>query len=102
MSFVDKFRTRWGRGFSLEERVKAYNLTYRSPSGLIVLADQMTYGGIADEAPWTGDLFVQGRVAGRRDFALRVQEHLNLTHEELYTVLQGRSILRKEDFQNAK
>lgn len=100
MSFVDKFRTRWGMGFSLAERVKAYNLTFRSPSGQIVLADLMTFCGLADEAPRTDSMFEQGRAAGRRDFALRVQEHLNLSHEELYAVLQGRSILRKEDFQN--
>ena len=98
MSFVDKFRTRWGRFYSLAERVKAYNLTFRNPAGQIVLADLMTFGGIADEAPRSDSQFEQGRAAGRRDVALRVQEHLNLTHEELYAVLQGRSILRKEDF----
>lgn len=98
MSFVDKFRTRWGMGFTLAERVKAYNLTFRHPSGQMVLADLMTFCGLADEAPRTDSQFEQGRAAGRRDVALRVQEHLHLTHEELYVVLQGRSILRKEDF----
>ena len=101
MSFVDKFKTRWGMGFSLAERVKAYNLTFRHPSGQIVLADLMTFCGLADEAPWNSNQFEQGRAAGRRDVALRVQEHLNLTHEELYAVLQGRSILKAKDFQNA-
>jgi hypothetical protein len=95
---MDSLRTRWGRWWNLPDRVKAYNLTFRHPSGQIVLADLMTFCGTADEAPQTDSQFMQGRAAGRRDVALRVQEHLNLTHEELYAVLQGRSILRKEDF----
>ena len=99
MAITDRFPARWwARRYTLLERVKAYNLTFRNPAGQMVLADLMTFGGIADEAPRTNSQFEQGRAAGRRDVALRVQEHLNLTHEELYAVLQGRSILRKEDF----
>jgi hypothetical protein len=102
LSFVDKFLTRWGWEFSLAERVKAYNLAFRNPAGQIVLADLMTFCEIADEAPSTSNQFQQGRAAGRRDVALRVQEHLNLTHKELYAVLQGRSVLRREDFERGE
>lgn len=101
MTVLDKFRTRWGWVFSISERAKAYKLAFRNPSGEIALGDLLTFCGVADEAPRGGDLFSQGRAAGRRDVGLRIMEHIHLTHEELYAVIQGRSILKKEDFQNA-
>ena len=99
-SLTDRFRTRWGRSYTLQERAKAYKLTFRNPHGEIALADLMTFCGLADEAPMSGDPFIQGRAAGRRDVALRIREHLHLTHDELYAVIQGRSFLTAKDFEN--
>lgn len=100
MTLNDKFPFRWwGRLYSVFERSKAYNLTFRSPSGEIVLAELLAFCGVADEAPRVDSMFEQGRVAGRRDVGLRIMEHLNLRPEELYAVLQGRSILKPADFQ---
>jgi hypothetical protein len=95
---TDWFKSRWGRQFTLADRAKAYKLTFRNPAGLIALADLMEYCGVADEAPSRGGEFVQGRAAGRRDVGLRIQEHLQLSHEELYDLIRGRNILKPEDF----
>ena len=102
MSVVDRFRSLWGRWYSLRDRETAFKLTFRNPSGEITLADLLDFCGVFDEAPWHGDQFSQGRVAGRRDVGLRILEHLHLTHEEMYAVIQGRSILKKPDFERGK
>lgn len=93
------FKTIWGRIGSREDNAKAYRLTFRNPAGLIVLADLLGCSGVAEPAPMIADPFAQGRVAGRRDVGLHIQERLNLSHEELYDLLKGRSILKPEDFQ---
>jgi hypothetical protein len=101
-SILDSFRARWwARAYNLPDRWKAYNLTFRTPSGEIALADLLAFCGVADEAPQNGDSFMQGRAVGRRDVGLRILEHLNLSYEELYAVIQGRSILKPADFERA-
>lgn len=102
MTLRDGFRSSWwARWYTLPERWKAYNLAFRTPSGEVVLADLMTFCGVADEAPREVSEAEQNRAAGRRDVGLRILEHMHLSPEELYAVIQGRSILRKKDFQNA-
>jgi hypothetical protein len=95
---LDRFRSKWGRLWSYEEQLKAYKLAFRNPAGMIALADILDYCGVADEAPMRGGEYVHGYAAGRRSVGLRIQERLHLTHEELYDLLKGRSILKPEDF----
>lgn len=85
----------WKRAYTLFQRHQAYNLALRQPAGEIVVSDLLAFCGVADEAPHNASEFEQGRAAGRRDVGLRVMEHMRLTPEELYAVIQGRSILRK-------
>lgn len=86
----------WKRAYTLFQRHQAYNLALRQPAGEIVVADLLTFCGVADEAPRGASEFEQGRAAGRRDVGLRLMEHLHLSPEELYAVIQGRSILRQQ------
>lgn len=98
-SSAREFVTRLGRRFRIGDMAKAYQLTFRTPPGtLYVLPDLLSYTGAIDPAPRSGDPFIQGRAAGRRDVWLHIQEYLNLTDEELFDLYAGRQILQKKDF----
>ena len=94
-----KLRTRLGLSFSSDDLAKAYRLTFRNPtSARFVLPDLLEYTGVFNPAPEPGDVWKQGRAAGRRDVGLHIISILDLTDEEVAAVLTGREILRPEDF----
>jgi hypothetical protein len=53
--------------------------------------------GAHDPAPKSGDLFMQGRHAGRRDIWLEIQSLLHLSDEEVVALLRGRAIERRDE-----
>ncbi len=90
-----KWKTKWGRWFDSGEETKAFREVFNSPAGTFyVLPALADFCGAAEHAPKDGDLFKQGRAAGRRDVWLYLQEHLNMTEEELYGMLKGQPILK--------
>lgn len=96
---LDKFRSRIGRTFSLRDRNRAYKLTFRSPHGIAyVLPDVMEYGRVLEPVPPGLSEYERGVLEGRRQFALRILEHLSCTPEEQYQLLLGRASLKPEDF----
>lgn len=94
------FKSRWGRSFRLADRVKAYVLTFRTPTGTAeVLPDLAEFCHAAEPYPaGSTDQFTLGRWMGRYDVWRRISDHLHLTEEEMYSLLQGRNILKPEDF----
>jgi hypothetical protein len=91
--WMSLFKTRYGRNVELEQLRHAYQ-AFRSIPVINehVLPDLAEFCRALDPAPREGDLFIQGRAAGRRDVWLRIQEHLHLTEDELFEVYRGRSV----------
>ena len=101
VKMLNKFRSRLGHLYSLSERKKAYQLTFCAPPGkMFVLPDLVEFCRASEPSPLESDLFIQGRAAGRRDVFLRIQQHLNLTEDELFCLYSGKSILNPKDFTN--
>ena len=95
---LEQIRSRFGRTFTAGELGRAYNMTFRNPlSGRFVLPDIAEFCRATDPAPREGDLFIQGRAAGRRDVWLHLNEFLHLTEEELADVLRGRAVLTTQE-----
>jgi len=95
---MHEFISRLGRRWTVAEMGRAYNLTFRNPTAShFVLPDLAEFTHAMDPAPREGDLFMQGRAAGRRDVYLHIAEWLNLTEEELYAIYYQRSILKQGD-----
>lgn len=100
MALFQKFRSRFGRFFYLSDRITGYKLALRSPPGINhVLPDLAEFCRAGEMLPPSvTDPFTVGRAIGRLDVWLRIQQHLNLSDEEIFALLKGQSILRPEDF----
>ena len=94
---MKEFLNRLGQKFSLPDRRAAYRNFRRAPHAADILADLAEYTAALEPAPATGDLFVQGRFAGRRDVFLRIMQHCHLTEEELFNLYAGRPLSEKKD-----
>jgi hypothetical protein len=95
---IGQFISRLGRLFTIGEVSRAFNVTFRSPTGhAFILPDLAEFCYAAEPAPKSSDLFVQGRAAGRRDVWLHISEYLHLTEEELFALYRGRSIKQEEN-----
>ena len=92
-----EFVTRLGRRFQVDRLARAYRVCLLSPAACeYIIPDLAEYCGANDPAPKDGDMFMQGRAAGRRDVWLRLQSFLHLTDEELVALLAGRAVVRRE------
>lgn len=92
-----KFRSRLGRWFTIPELQRAYQTTLRSPAGEHwVLPDLAEFCRAFEPAPREDSLWIQGRVAGRRDVFLHIAEILGLTQEELEAIYRQRSFLQPQ------
>lgn len=61
------------------------------------LADLADFCGAVSPAPRSGDMFEQGRAAGRRDVWLRIQAHRHLSPEELFSLIKGEPLVSALD-----
>lgn len=75
----------------LRMRRRDYNHAYRTPAGERVLRDLAKFCR-ANETTFHPDARVSAGLEGRREVWLRIQNHLNLTTDELYALATGKSI----------
>lgn len=78
----------------LRGRKRAYQLALKSPAGNEVLIDLARFCRANETCIVTGDRESTLVLEGRREVWLRIQQHLNLSSEELMQLYQGRSILK--------
>lgn len=69
----------------LRLRKRTYQLTFQNPKSNGVLKDLAKFCH-ANEIPRTSDLYLLGVANGRRETWLRIQNHLNLSEEDLYAI----------------
>lgn len=69
----------------LKSRQRAYIETFDNPIGKKVLKDLAKFCR-ANESTFHPDHAVSDRLDGRREVWLRIQQHLNLTDEELFAL----------------
>lgn len=90
--------SRFGRHFGGRMLSRAFKQVFGSPLAIEhVLPYLAERCGAHDPAPRTGDLFMQGRHAGRRDIWLELQNFIHLSDEEVISVLRGRAIERRDE-----
>ncbi len=88
-----QFTSRWGRRVDIPDLRRAYRQLFRNPVGSgTVLPDILEFCRAGEQAPRDGDLFVQGRHAGRQDVWLHIQEYLHLSDDELWQMRRGQMI----------
>jgi len=68
-----------------------YLTTFRSIAGQAVLTDLARFCH-ANKSTFDADPQVAAALDGRREVWLRIQNHLNLTSQELYQLLDGRPV----------
>lgn len=82
----------------LKDRKKAYMLAFRSPAGQIVLKDLIMFCRGAETPAVPGDRDKTMLLLGRHEVFIRIQQHLNLSDEELFALYAGKSInMQTED-----
>lgn len=77
----------------LRQRQTAYQTTFAGPGAEVVLADIFKFCRMYDST-FHPDPRVAANLDGRREVALRISRHLNLSDEELWKLV-GRSDLEK-------
>lgn len=86
-----KVRRRLGGWFTIGALARSYHLTFLSDPGKdVVLPDLMEYTGLLDFAPKDGTEFQRGRLEGRRDVMLHIQQRLRLSEAELFALYANR------------
>lgn len=75
----------------LRGRKRAYQLAFGSPAGQAVLHDLAPFCR-ATESCYHDDPRLHAVLEGRREVWLRIQQHLNLSSEQLYALIEGRNI----------
>lgn len=73
----------------LRDRKRSYYLVFRSPAGREVLKDLARFCR-ADRSTFHEDPRVAAALDGRREVFLRIQQHLNLSPEELFEFYGGK------------
>ncbi len=73
----------------LMRRRHAYNVTFRAPLGEEVLRDLARFCR-AHESTFNPNARAHAMAEGRREVWLRIQNHLNLTPDELWELYSGR------------
>lgn len=84
----------------LRQRKRAYQLAFGSPAGVLVLEDLAKFCR-ANETCFHPDPRLHAVAEGRREVWLRIQQHLNLTPEQLVQLYSGHNLnaLTKEPVQ---
>lgn len=72
----------------LRRRKVDYQLAFKSPAGQSVLVDLAKFCR-ADQSCFHEDPRLHAVLEGRREVFLRIQQHLNLTPEQLYAIYAG-------------
>lgn len=85
----------------LRRRKQNYQLTFKSPAGEQVLADLALFCR-ANETCFAADPRVHAVAEGRREVWLRIQQHLNLSSEQLYVLLNRRDLPQPEGGNNGR
>lgn len=80
----------------LRDRKKAYQLTFGCPVGQDVLRDLAKFCRAEESAAVPGNDHLTWALIGRREVFLRIQQHMNLSTEELAELLSGKTIKPKE------
>lgn len=75
----------------LRRRKHSYQLALMSPAGQVVLRDLMKFCR-AEESCFDADPRIHAALEGRREVWLRIQQHLNLTSEQLYELYSGKTL----------
>jgi hypothetical protein len=86
---LDQIRT------ALGDRQVAYRRAFRCPPGEEVLADLARFCR-ATETTMHADARMQANAEGRREVWLHIQEHLQLTEEELWKLCKPRGVYAPE------
>jgi hypothetical protein len=73
------------RGY-LQRRQAAYQTTFAGPGGEVVLADIFKFCRMY-KSTFHPDPRVAANLDGRREVALRIQQHLKLTDEQLWSLI---------------
>ena len=93
---LEWIRFRLGRRVRTEEIRSALQVALRSPVGeRLILPYLLEYCRVFEPSPKDGDLFMQGRAAGRRDVGLHLAELLYLTPAELVALYTERGIIKQ-------
>lgn len=71
-------------------RRHAYNVVFRGTEGEKVLDDLATFCR-ATETTFHTDPYIAALQEGRREVFLRIQQHLNLSPEELFSLVTGQA-----------
>lgn len=78
----------------LKRRQTAYQTTFAGPTGELVLADLFKFCRMY-KSTFHPDPRVAANLDGRREVALRIQQHLQLTDEQLWSLI-GRTDINQE------
>lgn len=70
----------------LQRRQTAYQVTFAGPGGELVLADIFKFCRMY-KSTFHPDPRVAANLDGRREVALRIQQHLKLTDEQLWSLI---------------
>lgn len=79
----------------LEQRKRNFQLCFGSPAGQEVLKDLVTFCRGAETFVVPGDRDRTYVLAGRLEVWLRIEQHMNLTPEELFKLYAGRPTPRE-------
>jgi hypothetical protein len=74
----------------MRNRKKAYQLAFTDPAGQAVLHDLAKFCR-ANVSCFDPDPRLHAALEGRREVWLRIQDHLNLTSDQLYAIATGRT-----------
>ncbi len=77
----------------LRQRKKAYQLSFGSAAGQLVLQDLAKFCR-ATQSCYDNDPRLHAALEGRRDVWLRITQHLHLTSDELYALYGGHTVPR--------
>ena len=80
----------------LRNRKRAYQLSFGSPAGNIVLIDLAKFCRAA-EVCYAPDERRAWMLEGRREVWLRIQQHMHLSSEELFELYRGNTILHGDE-----
>jgi hypothetical protein len=72
----------------LRDRSTAYKLAITSPAGQMMYGDLLKFSRYA-QGPADLDQFQTWRLIGRQDMIRRIQQHINLTDQQLFSLYNG-------------
>ena len=79
----------------LQRRKRNYQLALGSPAGAEILVDLADFCR-AGESCFHPDARLHAVAEGRREVWLRIQNHLNLSTDELYRIATGHAVVRQQ------